>query len=67
MCDVKVGDRVITTVVVCGKQIKMGKGVVVWVSHNGTLCKVDIGSIRHGGRSVVYLEQCGNLIVSNES
>jgi hypothetical protein len=66
MYDVKVGDRVITTVFVCGKQVKMHEAVVIWVSNDGTICKVDKGSL-HGCQPWFSYEQCNHLIISNKS
>lgn len=66
MSDVKTGDCVITTVSVCGKQVRTWEGVVVWVSDDGTICKVDRGSI-HGCQPWILYEQCSSLIVVEKS
>jgi hypothetical protein len=64
MSSVKIGDKVSTTVFVCGKQVKVYKAVVVWVSDDGSICKVDKGSL-HGCQPWIDYEQCSSLIVEN--
>lgn len=60
MSDIKVGDRVRTGVYVCNEWKPMHLGVVVAISNDGQLARVDVMGL-HGGAPWIRNEQVSHL------
>jgi hypothetical protein len=62
---IKIGDKVYTTVSVCGRIVRMSPGIVVEQTSDSSVSSVDVMSL-HGGRPWIRLEATSNLIPFDE-